>query len=156
MDPEALKAKHAAVKLLATRARTRHYLQERLVKQGLAEDAIRTALDALTEAGYVNDEQYARERIEGILSKSLQWRPALVQVLRREGIDADLAERTVNERLADVNQRDWACAVACERLRTGNTSDTDSARRRTGAYLSRRGFDTESIIAAIEEALPRT
>ena len=156
MDPEALEAKHAAVKLLATRARTRHYLQERLEKRGLSADAVQTALDALVEVGYVNDEQYARDRVEGILTKSLQWRPALVQVLRREGIDADLAEKTVAERLADVNQREWACEVARERLRTTNTSDTDSARRKTGAYLSRRGFDTESIIAAIEEALPRT
>ena len=156
MDPEALEAKRVAVKLLANRARTRHYLQQRLEKRGLSADAVQTALDALAEAGYVDDQQYARDRVEGILSKSLQWRPALVQVLTREGIDPDLAERTVNERLADVNQREWACEVARERLRTSNTSDTDSARRRTGAYLSRRGFDTESIIAAIEEALPRT
>ena len=155
MDPEALEAKHAAVRMLATRARTRQYLQERLEKRGLSADAVQTALDTLVEVGYVNDEQYARDRVEGILGKSLQWRPALVQVLRREGIDADLAEKTVAERLADVNQREWACEVARERLRTTNTSDTDSARRKTGAYLARCGFDTESIIAAIEEALPR-
>jgi len=156
MDPEALKAKHAAVKMLATRARTRHYLQERLEKQGHSTGAIQTALDALVEVGYVDDQQYARDRIEGVLNKSRQWRPALVQVLRREGIDADLAEKTVAERLADVNQREWAGEVARERLRTTNTSDTDSARRKTGAYLARRGFDTESIIAALEEALPQT
>jgi len=155
MDPEALEAKRVAVKLLADRARTRHYLQQRLEKRGLPAEAVAAALDALAEAGYVDDQQYARDRVEGILSKSLQWRPALVQVLTREGIAPDLAERTVNERLVDVNQREWACEVARERLRTSNTSDTDSARRKTGAYLARRGFDTESIIAAIEEALPR-
>jgi regulatory protein len=155
MDPEALEAKRVAVKLLADRARTRHYLQQRLEKRGLPAEAVAAALDALAEAGYVDDQQYATDRVEGILSKSLQWRPALVQVLTREGIDPDLAERTVNERLADVNQREWACEVARERLRTSNTFDTDSARRKTGAYLARRGFDTESIIAAIEEALPR-
>ena len=155
MDPEALEAKRVAVKLLADRARTRHYLQQRLEKRGLPAEAVAAALDALAEAGYVDDQQYARDRVEGILNKSLQWRPALVQVLTREGIDPDLAERTVNERLVDVNQREWACEVARERLRTSNTSDTDSARRKTGAYLARRGFDTESIIAAIEEALPR-
>ncbi len=155
MAPEALEAKRVAVKLLADRARTRHYLQQRLEKRGLPAAAVAAALDALAEAGYVDDQQYARDRVEGILSKSLQWRPALVQVLTREGIDPDLAERTVNERLVDVNQREWACEVARERLRTSNTSDTDSARRKTGAYLARRGFDTESIIAAIEEALPR-
>ncbi len=155
MAPEALEAKRVAVKLLADRARTRHYLQQRLEKRGLPAEAVAAALDALAEAGYVDDQQYARDRVEGILNKSLQWRPALVQVLTREGIDPDLAERTVNERLVDVNQREWACEVARERLRTSNTSDTDSARRKTGAYLARRGFDTESIVAAIEEALPR-
>ena len=55
MDPEALEAKRVAVKLLATRARTRQYLQERLEKRGLSADAVQTALDALAEAGYVDE-----------------------------------------------------------------------------------------------------
>lgn len=155
-DPEAVKAKRAAVKLLAHRARPRDYLEGRLREKGFLQTAIESALDALAGAGYVDDMQYARDRIEGLLHKSLQWGPALVHKLVGDGVGRELAEGAVAERLADEDQRQWACEVARERMRTSKTQEMSAAKKRVGAYLSRRGFDYGIIIAALEEVSPES
>jgi len=144
------------VALLAHRARPRSFLQRRLREKGYSQTAIQSALDALAAAGYVDDAQYARDRIEGLLSKSLQWRPALVQRLVGDGLDRELAEQAVAERLAGEDQRQWACELARERMRTTGRGDSNPTRNRLGAYLSRRGFDHEVIITALEEVLPES
>ena len=155
-DPEAQEAKRAAVGLLAHRARPRSYLEGRLQKRGFPQAAIQSALDALAGAGYLDDAQYARDRIEGLLSKSLQWGPALVARLVDDGLDRELAEQAVAERLAGEDQRQWACEVARERADQTGREDPNAARNRIGAYLSRRGFDQETVIAALEEVLPES
>ena len=152
-DAETVEAKKAAVRLLAHRARPRSYLEERLRKRGFAAAAIQSALDALAAAGYVNDRQYARDRIEGLLEKSLQWGPALVHRLMADGMDPELAEEAVAERLAGEDQRQWALQVARERTETTDNENREAERRRLGAYLSRRGFDTEVIVTIVEEVL---
>ena len=110
----------------------------------------------MERAGYVDDMQYARDRIEGLLRKSLQWGPALVHKLVADRIDPELAERAVAERLADEDQMQWACEIVRERMRTTRTPDLDAERRRLGAYLGRRGFEYGTIIAALEEVLPQS
>lgn len=156
VDPEAQQAKRAAVALLAHRARPRSYLEQRLGKRGFSPAAIQSALDALARAGYVDDAQFAADRIEGLLARSRQWHPALVDRLIADGLDPELAQQAVSERLAGEDQRQWACEVARERMRTIGPCDDRAARNRLGAYLSRRGFDPEAIMAALEEVLPET
>ena len=153
-DPEVVKAKRAAVKLLAHRARPRGFLEQRLRRKGFSAPAIQSALDALAGAGYVDDAQYARDRIEGLLGKSLQWGPALIRRLVEDGIARELAEQAVAERLAGEDQRLWACRLARERMRTSARGDARADANRIAAYLSRRGFDHDVIFSAIEEVLP--
>jgi len=155
-DPEVLKAKQAAVKLLAPRARLRTYLEQRLGKRGFSEAAVQSALDALAGAGYVDDAQYAQDRIEGVLLKGPQWRPALLATLEADGLDPELAEQAVTERLAGEDQRQWACEAARQRLSKTKSDDQDVTGRRLGSYLARRGFDDEVIIAVLEEVLPQS
>ncbi len=156
IDPEVAEAKRAAVKLLAARARPRKYLEQRLRKRGLPDAAIQSALDALEGAGYVDDEKYARDRIEGILRKGKQWGRALTSKLIADGIGSELAETAVAERLADEDQREWACEVARERIEKMKTSEPESTRRKLSSYLMRRGFTHGAVIAAVEEAEPES
>lgn len=146
-------AKAAAVKLLASRPRTREDLQGRLKRKGLPREAIDEALDDLESAGYVDDEQYARDRVEDLLRKSKRGAPALVHALAKDGLGREVAERIVAERLADVDMGQWALEVALERGGHVRGEDDETARRRLYGYLRRRGFADAVALRAIDEAL---
>jgi len=152
--PQYAEAKTAAVRLLASRARTRADLEEHLRSRGLEPEAINQALDDLARAGYVDDEQYARERVEDLLQGSRRGAPVLVQKLIGDGLPEDLAERVVAERLADEDSREWALDAARERLPRLQGLERETARRRLFGYLTRRGFDTTEALRATDEVLP--
>lgn len=152
--PQYAQAKAAAVSLLARRARTRADLQARLRRRGLEPEAITQALDDLARAGYVDDEQYARERIEQLLRDSKRGAPYLVRTLIADGLSEDLAERVVGERLAGVDPRAWAQEVARARLPRLQGLEREKARRRLFGYLTRRGFDRGEALSAIDAVLP--
>jgi len=146
-------AKSAAVRLLAGRARTRADLETRLRSKGLAPEAIDEALDDLQRAGYIDDEQYARERIETLLRGSKRGAAALVHALTGDGLAEDVAERVVAERLEDEDSGEWALETAMERAEALRGLDTETARRRLYGYLKRRGFDDGEALRAVDEAL---
>ncbi|MFW6156111.1 MAG: regulatory protein RecX [Armatimonadota bacterium] len=151
--PEYREAKAAAIRLLAHRARTRGYLEQRLRGKGLAAEAVEEALGDLESAGYVNDEQYARDRIDALLRKSKQGPFALTHKLVQEHVDGDIAERVVHETLRDEDLSEWAREVAAERSRRLRDLDPETARRRLYGYLKRRGFSNDHCMNAVDEAL---
>lgn len=151
--PEYRDAKAAAIRLLAHRARTRGYLEERLRGKGLAAEAVEEALGDLERAGYVDDEAYAHDRIDALLRKSKQGPLALTHKLVQEGVDGDLAERIVHETLRDEDLSEWALEVATQRAGKLRDVEPETARRRLYGYLKRRGFSDSHCVRAVEEAI---
>jgi regulatory protein len=151
--PEYREAKAAAIRLLAHRARTRGYLEQRLRGKGLAAEAVEEALGDLESAGYVNDEQYARDRIDALLRKSKQGPFALIHKLVQDHVDGDIAERVVHETLRDEDLSEWAREVAAERSERLRDLDPGTVRRRLYGYLKRRGFSDGHCMSAVDEAL---
>jgi len=151
--PEYAEAKSAAIRLLAHQARTRGYLDQRLRGKGLAAEAVEEALGDLQRAGYVNDEQFARDRIDALLRKSKQGPFALTHKLVQDGVDGELAERVVGEMLQGEDLSDWALQVAEERAEKLRGLEPDAARRRLYGYLKRRGFADAHCISAMERAV---
>ncbi len=150
---EDAKARAAALRLLARRARTRADLMYRLRRKGFSSAAIEATLDELARAGYVDDLEYARERMDDLLRRSRYGSLGLVSRLVKNGIEPELAETAVAERLREVDEREWARQLATERLAELPELDADTTRRRLFSYLSRRGFTHEDIIVALEEVL---
>ena len=151
--PQYAQAKAAAIRLLANRARTRADLERRLRGKELAPEAIEAALDDLARAGYVDDEQYARDRIDELLRKSKRGAQALTQALIGDGLPSELAKRVVAETVAGEDMRDWAVEVARERARGLQGTERQAARRRLYGYLKRRGFGDQETFRAMDDAL---
>ncbi|MGD9495971.1 MAG: regulatory protein RecX [Armatimonadota bacterium] len=152
--PQYEQAKAAAVRLLAGRGRTRAELQRRLQSRGLAPEAVEQAIGDLQQAGYIDDEQYARDRIEALLRQSKRGIEALRQALAGDGLPAELAERVIAEQLEGAQMGEWAREVARERARRLQGMEREAARRRLYGYLRRRGFSDEEARGACDEALP--
>ncbi len=151
--PQYAEAKSAAIRLLASRARPKGYLIQRLQDKGLPREAIEQAVGDLERAGYVDDEQYARDRVEELIRKSKRGEFALIHRLIQDGLSRDLAERVVAERLEGEDTTQWAMEVAAERVRRLRDVEPQTARRRLYGYLARRGFSEAVAIRATEEAM---
>jgi regulatory protein len=143
-DPDYLTAKNAALRFLATRARSEAEVRRRLERR-YAALVIDRVVATLNQQGYLNDAAFAqqwrahRERL----------RPRGKGLLRQELLRLGVSAETINEALQDFdavsNAYQAGRNLAVRLSRTGYAN----FRQRLWSHLQRRGF--ESI--AIEETV---
>jgi len=149
------RARDYALRLLGKKARTRKELEERMRKKGFDREVIARTIEWLQELGYINDEEYARRRVEYILTSSPRGRTQLLRELRQRGIDKELAERVVDEKLSQVDEYKLAKEAAERKLPSYHHLERKVARRRLYAYLKRRTFSHDVVMKVLEEFLPK-
>jgi regulatory protein len=150
-----------AVRFLGTRPRTRWELERRLRRAAASDDVITATLDRLAAMGYVDDTAFARWWAEQRDRHAPRGRRMVEAELRQHGVPRDVLESLRGEELAEpaldvealpASEPERARA-ALERHLKGRSLPTDSkARQRIGAFLMRRGFDPETVRAALRSA----
>ena len=141
----------AAVRLLATRSRSRADLRRRLVQKQHPPAAADGALARLEARGLLEDRRFAREYAA---SHALRRGPArLLRDLLAQGVERGTAEEAVRAALADegVDPVSAARAVAEKRARQLADLPLEVRRRRLLAYLARRGFQGSEARGLAEE-----
>ena len=141
----------AAVRLLATRSRSRADLRRRLVQKQHPPAAADGALARLEARGLLEDRRFAREYAA---SHALRRGPArLLRDLLAQGVERGTAEEAVRAALADegVDPLSAARAVAEKRARQLADLPLEVRRRRLLAYLARRGFQGSEARGLAEE-----
>jgi regulatory protein len=142
-------AKSDAYRLISRRTRTRKEIQDRLQQRGHAEGVIEETLQSLSDLGYVNDAEFAREWCR----YRLESRPLGARALQRElfskGVSTELAEAAVQEAFEHVSEADLAKRLAAKRMKNGFDAKTPKDVKRLREFLLRRGFSFESIEEAI-------
>ena len=168
-DPEAQRARRAAAEAsdvleaaarsLSGAPRSRRSLEERLITAGYPEEYVRAAVARLVEIGLVDDQRFAQALLDSRDRSRQRGDRALLQELKRRGIDEDLAQRLLAERAAGeavgsepvwgatlrvveeqgegAEERAARAALAKMRLRGG---DTRAEVQRLAQGLARRGF----------------
>ena len=129
-----------AVRALRRRDLSRHTLEERLRNAGMTAEERRAALATLERAGLVDDGRFASARAAGLAERgygdeAIRW------TLEREGIDAELARRSIASLAPEL---DRAAAVVDQRGRGPATA----------AYLARRGFAEDAVTDVLGVATP--
>lgn len=128
---EEARALRVAAGQLARRDLSRLRLTERLRRSGLGEEATDGAVEALVEAGYVDDLRFAASRAEQLAGRG--YGDALIgDRLEREGVEPD----AIRAALAGLEPES-------ERIRSLVGGERDP--RRAAAMLVRRGFSVESV-----------
>ncbi|HET6771203.1 MAG TPA: regulatory protein RecX [Actinomycetota bacterium] len=127
-------------------------LSRRLLGAGYTEEEVTAALDDLEAVGLVDDEQFARELAAHELRGRGSGRRLAISSLRRAGVNAEVAERVVDE-AAPADEEDRAEEVARARLRRFSGLDEASAYRRVLSYLLRRGYEGTVARSAAQRAL---
>lgn len=136
-----------ALKLLALRARSVEEIRRALAHRGYGREEIAAVLARLTASRYLDDAEFARTWVTTRARRAALGPARLARELRAKGIaDADIA--VALRALAE----EWGTAdVAREAVRRKLPSlqglPPDVAQRRLAAFLERRGFSAEIILA---------
>lgn len=135
--------RHAAHRLLGRRAHAREELARKLEERDFDPDLIREVLDDCVEAGYVDDEEFARDQGSMLARKS--WGPHKIRAkLTRRGVDGAIVDRAL-EKLGE--EYDWEQqALSKLRSKFGDPAELDDRdQQRAYRHLMHRGFGSGLI-----------
>ncbi len=147
-------AMNRALNILGYRARAKGELGERLLRAGYAEGTVGEVLARLEELGYLDDEEFSRERVRAGARKYGPLR--IFGDLRRTGVDEEVARKSVEEEFAERSEYQTALEIARRRYNTGE--DPGGAglglARRVYGFLMRRGYSA-AVCAEVARAYRR-
>jgi len=129
----------AATRALARRDYSERGLRDRLLRSGVEDGELDDALEELRQVGLLDDERFAGRRARALAERGKGDR-AIRFDLRRQGVDAELAEAAVAEL---EPERDRAARIVSRRG-TGV---------KTARLLASRGFDRDAVDLAAEASI---
>lgn len=141
-----------AVAALASRAHSKHELEQKLLRAGYRPCTVEMVLYKLETEGFLNDADFAQQWVEARTTRKLGTR-RIAQELRHKGISADEAESA----LAQVDEDEQLAAAvslvekALARAKVGE-DPRKTANRITG-MLARRGYNWDVARQALEQAM---
>jgi regulatory protein len=148
-------AREAALRLLERTRRTRIDLARRLKDKGFAPGTIDEVLERLASVGLVDDVEYARAWLAGRWGRRPSGWRRLEQELRQRGISAEtaaLARARLEEERGETDETVAALRVIAQAERHYRSLEPHVRKQRLYALLARRGFDSDTIRAALESA----
>ncbi len=152
MDPDTDPIREHALRLLDHRGYSRGELTERLVSKGHDRDLTEVVIERLAACGLLDDEAYALSVAETVLQKKPASATLIEQKLLARRVPPEIARRVAAEILADTDPVEAATGMVRGILADGAVRSTEATRRRVGAALARRGFDTDIISSVLDRA----
>jgi regulatory protein len=159
--PDADAAMEIAAHFLGTRPRTRWELERRLRRAGTPDEVIATTLERLAHLGYVDDLAFARWWAEQRDRHAPRGRRMVEAELRQHGVPRQVLEELRGDDSPAMPDEDVPLPsseaeranIALARHLRGRPFPADRlAVQRLGAFLMRRGFDPETVRAALRSA----
>ena len=165
-DPEAQKARRAAAEAsdvleaaarsLSGAPRSRKSLEERLITAGYPEEHVRAAVARLVEIGLIDDERFAQALLDSRDRSRQRGDRALLQELRRRGIDDELAQRLLAQRAAGESHGTEPVWGATLRVVEEHSEGAEErAARAALAKLRLRGGDVRAEVQRLAQGLAR-
>jgi regulatory protein len=144
-----------AVGMLAAQGRSAKELRRRLLLKGARAEHADAAVARLTEAGFLDDAEFARQVARSRVAGRGDSRRRVAQVLAQKGVARDVVDEAVAEVFADegVDEDALVEAAARKRVRTLGAVDAATRRRRLYAFLARRGHDGSAIRRVMDRVL---
>lgn len=133
-------ARSATLNLLGRRAYSAMQLKRKLAERGYSADEAESALQFVTEQGWLNDEVYAEQLIRSRISAG--YGPAYIrEYLKGKGIEAQLTAQL----LAQEHWKWWEAIEKAYHKKYRSFPEDWAQQRKCSAYLYRRGFTADLI-----------
>lgn len=139
-----------AVTLLSMRARTEKEIIDSLRQNTYPEEVIARVMQRLTEAGYINDADFAAQFFSSRLSRGLGSRRIRME-LRKKGVSADTIDDTITA--LDAEDIFSSAIKTAEKAARGKNLSDRADRQKVLAALARRGYDYDIARAALDAVL---
>lgn len=139
------KAYLRALRLLNIRPRTAFEISSRLAKAGYGEKTIEPVMARLQEAGLINDQVFAHTWVENRCTFRPRSKRVLVLELHQKGV----ADSEIQSAVCDLDETSLALQTAQKYVSRCKDMPFDEFRKKMFGYLSRRGFNFETVTEAI-------
>lgn len=143
------RARDRALRLLASRDRSRHEVEDRLKAAGFSTDVVSGTVAWLLSLGYLDDERFAARYSALRLSGGCGPRRVRSELVRK-GVEQRLVDqvlRATDEEAQTAEGLEAALALARRRFGEQFGRDPSTAARRLAGFLARRGYDWDVITA---------
>lgn len=141
-----------ALRSLGARAMSTGGLVKRLQKKGLTYAEAQRVVERVASAGYLDDAEFARVRIERLRERGQYGDRAIRQRLMQDGVPNTVIDEALSESPLD-DPADLVLQAARDRASRLRGLDRAVAERRLTSYLQRRGHSGSEIRAAVQQAL---
>lgn len=141
-----------AVAALASRAHSRHELEQKLLRAGYRPCTVEMVLYKLETEGFLDDADFARQWVEARTTRKLGTR-RIAQELRHKGVSADEAEAALAQ--VDEDEQLTAATALVEKAlaRAKPGEDPRKTASRITGMLARRGYGWDIARQALEKAM---
>ncbi len=150
-DDEGIRAREAALRLLAVRARSEGELVDRLRRKGFTEEVTAVVVSGLAEVGLVDDAAFARAWAD----EKMRLRPIgprrLTSELFSKRIRKELVALVVDETFREHSELELARRAIEKKVRVSGGVDAAKRRARLHSFLLRRGFSYEVAATVLKE-----
>jgi regulatory protein len=146
------RAYQQALLFLSYRARSEKEIRQNLKKHEISEAVIEGTLEQLRQAGYANDEQFARAWVENRSTFRPRGRRALRMELRQKGLDDSIIDSVI----AQVDDDSLAYAAGEKKARKLKGLEWPEFRKKLAAFLARRGFSYATIPPIVQQLWEET
>ncbi|MFQ5576732.1 MAG: RecX family transcriptional regulator [Anaerolineae bacterium] len=133
---------------LSYRARTQHEVAQYLQKKETPEAIITRVIERLAAHNYLNDAEFGRAWVETRSRLNPKGKQALRFELKRKG----LGEQDITQALSDLNENTLAWQAITKKLPQWQRLDKANFRKKLTGYLTRRGFNYQTINATLARA----
>jgi len=134
-------AYHQVLNFLSYRSRSCAEIEGYLKRRKVAPEIIPLVVDRLTEAGLLDDKDFARYWVENREA----FRPRGKRLLRSELRGKGVANAIIDQAIEGIDESEGAYRVARARARRLSQLDYQTFRRRLSGFLQRRGFDYGTV-----------
>ena len=151
-----VRAENVSMHALTRRGMSRWELEKTLLSRELDEEVVEAELGRLEGVGLLDDATLAETFVRTQHDRKGLGRGAITAELRRRHIDQEHIDAAL-EQVDDDDEQTRATELAVKRAGQLSSYDLETAKRRLHGFLSRRGYSSAVVRAAIDEALsPRS
>ena len=132
---------------LSYRARSENEIRQNLRKHEIPETVIEETLERLRQAGFANDEQFARTWVENRSTFRPRGRRALAMELRQKGLE----NAAIESALEEVDDQALAYEAGQKKAGKLRGQEWGEFRKKMSEFLARRGFSYAVIMPTVQK-----
>ena len=151
---EVVRARDYALELLLNQIHTKQQMIDALEKRGFCSHAVAETIENLEQLGKIRGEKYAKNWVNNRRRTRPTSRTAMRRELTGHGVDKSTTDRVLAE-IDDADETALALKLAAKQASRYRDLSPNVAKRRLYAFLSRRGFDHETMGKVMRQVLTK-